>query len=64
LFGLSRLMQRHTIVYEATVGTDVSDTLLDSCAQLFSTNYGVWGKNAPSYTRAGEQLCMAKPRII
>jgi len=51
-------------VYEATIGTDVSDGVLDSCARLFSLNYGVWGENAPSYTRTGEQLCMAKLLII
>ena len=28
--------------YLATIGTEVADDLLQSCAKLFSTNYGVW----------------------
>jgi len=51
-------------LFEATVGTHVSDAVLDSCAQLFSKNYGVWGEHAPSYAKAGEQLWMAKLLII
>jgi len=29
-------------------GAEVSDTLLASCAKLFSANYGVWGELAGS----------------
>jgi hypothetical protein len=45
--------------YSALIGTAVGDDLLNSCAQLFSTNYGVWGENAATiskFTKPG--LCL------
>ena len=36
-----------SLYYCASYGTEVSDDLLDSCAKLFSTNYGIWGENVP-----------------
>lgn len=48
-----------SFLYSASVGKDVSDALLDQCARLFSTNYGVWGEKALSiskYTQPGSFL--------
>ena len=37
-------------------GTEISDDLLKSCAQLFSNNYGKWGEKVITispYTKPG-----------
>src|SRR3984957_16061912 len=41
--------------YTATVGTDITDAIINSCAQFFSSNYGVWGANVP-FAIPGKQL--------
>jgi hypothetical protein len=45
--------------YSALIGTAVGDDLINSCAQLFSTNYGIWGEKAATiskFTKPG--LCL------
>lgn len=47
-----------SLTYEASVGNDISDDLVRSCADLFSTNYGVWGDSAltiSKFTKPGRQ---------
>lgn len=42
--------------FHVTLGTEISDDLLKSCAQLFSNNYGKWGEKAITispYTKTG-----------
>jgi hypothetical protein len=45
--------------YRITVGNNVSDDTLKACADLFSSNYGIWGDKASkisTFTKAGQQL--------
>ena len=47
-----------SLCYSALNGTEVGDDLLNSCAELFSTNYGIWGEKAltvSKFTKPG--LC-------
>lgn len=34
-------------IFSPILGNDISDALLSECANLFSTNYGVWGEGGP-----------------
>jgi hypothetical protein len=46
-----------SFVYRITVGNKVSDDTLKACAELFSSNYGIWGDEASkvsSFTKAGQ----------
>ena len=48
-----------SFTYTAMMGSEISDDLLNLCAQLFSTNYGKWGKNATTisqFTKPGQRL--------
>ena len=48
---------RASYLYSVTIGTDIADDLLKSCADLFSSNYGIWGAKASiisKYTKAGQ----------
>jgi len=43
--------------FSVTPGSDITDDLLKACADLFSTNYGVWGPSAGAfskYTKPGQ----------
>lgn len=40
-----------SFTYNAMSGTAISDNLIESCAQLFSTNYGKWGESADTISR-------------
>lgn len=43
--------------YKIIVGNEISDDTLKSCADLFSSNYGIWGEQASmisKYTIAGQ----------
>jgi len=43
--------------FNAMVGTEIGDDLLKSCAELFSTNYGIWGEKASTvswFTKPGQ----------
>jgi hypothetical protein len=42
---------KSSYVYQVLDGSDLSDDLIDSCAKLFSSNYGVWGEKAPTISR-------------
>jgi hypothetical protein len=53
-------LPRVSLCYSALAGDDsdseISDDLIDSCAKLFSTNYGVWSEGAltiSKYMRPG-----------
>jgi hypothetical protein len=35
-----------SLIFSTTLGVDVTDEQLQSCAQLFSDNYGYWGSRA------------------
>jgi hypothetical protein len=45
-------------IYEKYDGSQVTDSMLQEASQLFSENYGVWGKNAvrvgSSFVREGK----------
>jgi hypothetical protein len=50
---------KSSFCFSALVGTAVTEDLLNSCAQLFSTNYGVWGEKAATisnFTKPGSYL--------
>jgi hypothetical protein len=50
---------KSSFCFTALVGTAVTKDLLNSCAQLFSTNYGVWGEKAATisnFTKPGSCL--------
>ncbi|KAG2747358.1 hypothetical protein P692DRAFT_20935657 [Suillus brevipes Sb2] len=52
--------------YRITVGSKVSDDTLNSCAELFSSNYGIWGEEASKisrFTKAGQQVKMTGARL-
>ena len=47
---------KNSLTYQAIEGNYISDELIDSCAELFSSNYGIWGVKAPTIsqrTKAG-----------
>ncbi|KAF5323171.1 hypothetical protein D9619_013734 [Psilocybe cf. subviscida] len=46
--------------FSATTGTHVSDELLNACAALFSSNYGIWGKSGFS---PGKRVKMSAARL-
>ncbi|KAG1875710.1 hypothetical protein F4604DRAFT_1761561 [Suillus subluteus] len=55
-----------SITYNAISGTAISDDLMKSCAQLFSTNYGIWGENATSiskYIKPGQPVKMTDSKL-
>jgi hypothetical protein len=37
--------------YAALLGMDIPEDLVDACAELFSTNYGVWGGKAGEFSK-------------
>jgi hypothetical protein len=44
-------------VFTAISGSEITDDLLNSCANLFNANYGIWGSTAATiskYTRPGQ----------
>jgi len=48
-----------TLVFTAISGNEITDDLLNSCANLFSANYGIWGPGAATiskYTKPGERV--------
>ena len=48
---------RTTLVFTATPGNEITDDLLNSCANLFNANYGIWGSGAATiskYTKPGQ----------
>ncbi|KAG1814629.1 uncharacterized protein BJ212DRAFT_1274027 [Suillus subaureus] len=52
--------------YKMTVGSEVSDNTLKLCANLFSSNYGIWGNQAATiskFTVAGKQVKMTSARL-
>ncbi|KAF8496763.1 hypothetical protein F5888DRAFT_1702354 [Russula emetica] len=47
-------------------GTKVSNDLLDSCAKLFSANYGIWGEKASTiskFTKPGQRVKMTGGKL-
>ncbi|KAG2064000.1 hypothetical protein BDR04DRAFT_342091 [Suillus decipiens] len=55
-----------SITYNVVSGTAISDDLMESCAQLFSTNYGIWGeeaKNISKYTKPGQSVKMTGSKL-
>jgi hypothetical protein len=45
--------------FSALGGTEVGDDLLKNCAELFSSNYGIWGEKAltvSKFTKPGSCL--------
>ena len=57
------------LTYAVWNGPDILDSLMDACAALFSSNYGVWGPKVPQRQRkrvkmTGARLraqCVSKP---
>ncbi|KAN0111754.1 hypothetical protein V8E52_008134 [Russula decolorans] len=52
--------------YSALDGTEVGDDLLNSCAKLFSTNYGIWDEKAPTiskFTKPGQRVKMTGKKL-
>jgi len=52
--------------YSAVAGDAISDELLESCAKLFSTNYGVWGEGAlaiSKFTKPGQRVKMTSKKL-
>ncbi|KAG1732317.1 hypothetical protein EDB19DRAFT_1912157 [Suillus lakei] len=52
--------------YRITVGNNVSDDTLKACADLFSSNYGIWGDKASkisTFTKAGQKVKMTSARL-
>ncbi|KAG1792604.1 uncharacterized protein HD556DRAFT_1239177 [Suillus plorans] len=52
--------------YRITVGNKVSEDTLKACAELFSSNYGIWGDEASkisSFTKAGQKVKMTGARL-
>ncbi|KIK47488.1 hypothetical protein CY34DRAFT_8883 [Suillus luteus UH-Slu-Lm8-n1] len=52
--------------YKITVGNEISDDTLKLCADLFSSNYGIWGEQASmisKYTIAGKSVKMTSARL-
>ncbi|KAF8894773.1 hypothetical protein BD779DRAFT_1502832 [Infundibulicybe gibba] len=55
-----------SIIYTAFLGTEISDALANSCAELFSANYGVWGEGADSvsrFTKPGQRVKATGQRL-
>ncbi|KAG1746958.1 hypothetical protein EDB19DRAFT_1848448 [Suillus lakei] len=55
-----------SFTYTAMSGTAISDELMRLCAQLFSTNYGIWGEKASSiskYTKSGQPVKMTGSKL-
>ncbi|KAG1731980.1 uncharacterized protein EDB91DRAFT_1152670 [Suillus paluster] len=55
-----------SFTYNAMLGTAISDDLIKSRAQLFSTNYGIWGEKAISiskYTKPGQSVKMTGSKL-
>ncbi|KAG1789109.1 hypothetical protein EV424DRAFT_1624709 [Suillus variegatus] len=52
--------------YKMTLGSEVSDDTLKLCANLFSSNYGIWGDQAAiisKFTVAGKNVKMTGARL-
>ncbi|KAG1847646.1 hypothetical protein DFJ58DRAFT_663154 [Suillus subalutaceus] len=52
--------------YKMTLGSKVSDNTLKLCANMFSSNYGIWGNQAATiskFTVAGKQVKMNGARL-
>ena len=38
-------------IYNVMISTEISNDLLESCAELFSMNYGIWGEKASTVSK-------------
>lgn len=66
LFPTSPSDTSESITYNVVSGTAISDDLMESCAQLFSTNYGIWGeeaRNISKYTKPGQPFKMTGSKL-
>ncbi|KAG1775130.1 hypothetical protein EV702DRAFT_1120677 [Suillus placidus] len=55
-----------SFTYNVLSGTAISDDLMKSCAQLFSTNYDIWGEKASSiskHTKPGQPVKMTGSKL-
>ncbi|KAG1885931.1 uncharacterized protein F5891DRAFT_968999 [Suillus fuscotomentosus] len=49
--------------YKMTVGSEVSDDTLKLCADLFSSNYGIWGDQAATISKFTKKVKMTGARL-
>ncbi|KAG1868786.1 hypothetical protein C8R48DRAFT_771555 [Suillus tomentosus] len=55
-----------SISYKIRVGSEISEDTLKSCADLFSSHYGIWGDQASTiskYTIAGKNVRMTSAKL-
>lgn len=50
------------LIYRTYLGGDITDALLEQCAQLFGNNYGVWGSN-PTTTKGPKAGVLLHPYV-
>ena len=44
-------LSKTPFIYNVMIGTEISNDLLESCAELFSVNYGIWGEKASTVSK-------------
>ena len=55
LLTLPTSPSKTSFIYNVMIGTEISNDLLKSFAELFSTNYGIWGEKASTVSKCTTQ---------
>ncbi|KAG5633869.1 hypothetical protein H0H81_004661 [Sphagnurus paluster] len=66
IHGLMTQLTSFSLAYKVPAGTEISDELLGSCADLFGHNYGIWGEKAgdvSKYTKPAMSLLTFRQRV-